>query len=190
MGQTYLYAKPNRPFFFRSSAPPDKIITLSNRITLISQTECNKHINYRKRLQTTWVVFNKNTSNAICFCFDALFAREIAKRHDEYLARKYVYYIRFAKNYWQTTGKRSEKLVFDACNSPDKPNWMIGARYSSNQEDNNGIDIIVSTDFGEFPLQIKSSLAGIKKFIWKYYIDNHDFHIGLVKILKTDTEEM
>lgn len=133
-------------------------------------------------------MYDTYTYQATCFCFDVDFALEVAKNDATNLACKpYDEYIVEALVSQYKKGKRSERLVFEACNSPEKPEWMKGARYALSVEDTNGIDVVLTTEFGEFPLQVKSSISGVNKFIAKYYVEQQNFSMGLVKIHRTDT---
>lgn len=45
------------------------------------------------------------------------------------------------------------------------PEWVLSSRKGIREEDLDGVDIVVTTDRGEIPLQVKSSLHGREKFL-------------------------
>ena len=62
-------------------------------------------------------------------------------------------------------GIRNEQRFFRAiADFPDKPHWWLGVREKTPEEDQKGIDAVVTADVGKLFLQIKSSLRGKKKF--------------------------
>lgn len=62
-------------------------------------------------------------------------------------------------------GLRNEQRFFKAiANFPEKPRWWLDVREKTPEEDQKGIDAVVTTDVGKLFLQIKSSLRGKKKF--------------------------
>lgn len=63
-------------------------------------------------------------------------------------------------------GAQTESRLFSTFNQPsiDLPDWFYGIRKGTEADDRNGIDAFAVTDVGEIPLQIKSSMCGMKKF--------------------------
>jgi hypothetical protein len=45
------------------------------------------------------------------------------------------------------------------------PSWFLGIEYGTVEDDKNGVDMVVKTERGQIPLQVKSSLAGRAKFL-------------------------
>lgn len=50
----------------------------------------------------------------------------------------------------------------------EAPSWLRGARYSSNPEDAQGLDVVVDTDSGEFFLQVLSEKTSVTSWLAKY----------------------
>jgi hypothetical protein len=82
-------------------------------------------------------------------------------------------------------GVLAEKRVLDACGSPRRPAWLLGARRASQEEDAGGIDIVVDSDVGPLWLQVKSSVYGKARFLAKAPRPG----IGVVVITPYDPDE-
>jgi hypothetical protein len=69
----------------------------------------------------------------------------------------------------QERGRLAEDKVLhclqDFCFVPD---WIKGIRRASLKEDQQGQDVFLLTDVGEMPVQIKSSVAGVRRFRQRY----------------------
>jgi len=62
-------------------------------------------------------------------------------------------------------GRMAEKMVFDAISYVDKRvEGILAWRMGNAIEDQRGIDIVVYTMWGKMPIQVKSSLCGMKNF--------------------------
>ncbi len=48
------------------------------------------------------------------------------------------------------------------------PSWVYEVRQATDEEDHSGVDIVVSTHFGDLPVQVKSSRAGAMKHAHRY----------------------
>ena len=67
-------------------------------------------------------------------------------------------------------GWRAEMLAVEAFSEPDshRPRWFRSIRLGTEEEDHDGIDVVIeTTDLGKLLIQVKSSLAGVKKFTEK-----------------------
>ena len=78
--------------------------------------------------------------------------------------------------------QRFSKAISDF---PDKPSWWLSFRLATFEEDQKGIDVVVTTDVGKLFLQIKSSLRGKKKFENK----QRRFPIAVVVIYDKEANE-
>ena len=65
-------------------------------------------------------------------------------------------------------GYNNEYRVFEAY-SPEFaglfPPWIYGVRFTQDDDDHRGIDLVFETDVGDIGLQVKSSFAGMRKFL-------------------------
>lgn len=82
-------------------------------------------------------------------------------------------------------GAKNELAVVRALNNLETPEWMWGARGCTEDEDRQGIDVVVSTDVGAIYLQVKSSYDNAKKFQRKWPQRN----VGMVVVRPQDAEE-
>lgn len=64
----------------------------------------------------------------------------------------------------QLRGRYSECRVVDLVLRLGEP-WIFGARLATKDEDRRGIDVVVATDVGGLPLQVKSSEKGAN--VWR-----------------------
>ena len=65
-------------------------------------------------------------------------------------------------------GWRAEQKAVDALSEPfpDRPSWFRSIRLGTEEEDHEGIDVVIETkDLGKLLIQVKSSQAGVKKFV-------------------------
>jgi hypothetical protein len=82
-------------------------------------------------------------------------------------------------------GKEHEYLVvvcYERC--PERmPEWLLGLREASEEEDARAIDVVALTDAGDIPLQVKSS--------WRWAREHEKKHpdIPVIVIHTSDSEE-
>jgi hypothetical protein len=60
-------------------------------------------------------------------------------------------------------GKENEQLVLLLLQS-SKPKWCRHLRLGTVKEDHDGMDIIITTKYGDIPLQVKSSQMQLRRF--------------------------
>jgi hypothetical protein len=191
----YLYAKPQAPFFFVSSTKPE-VVCQSGAVQFISELPPRPNKRTRllekqraRKLERGFVIFNFNNAKAIAGTLDEEEAMRLALTDEAYrycLTKDYYHYNTFYQRKWSA---RSEHILLSSCLLPSRPSWMLSAKKASRHEDDNGVDVIVSTALGDICLQAKSSVSGARKFIKQHFLVKKRFYIGLVKVGKEDTAE-
>jgi hypothetical protein len=61
-------------------------------------------------------------------------------------------------------GATSERIALEVLRT-DPPKWLLEVRPATHAEDTSGVDVVVTTDVGVIPLQIKSSRCGKREFL-------------------------
>jgi hypothetical protein len=82
-------------------------------------------------------------------------------------------------------GLANEARVLEACLLRARPAWITSARRASRMEDRSGIDVVVESDVGALPIQVKSSNWGKKHFRRRPLIA-----VAIVVVRRADTPEM
>ncbi len=82
-------------------------------------------------------------------------------------------------------GARNELAVVHALSDGLTPVWLLGARICTEEEDAQGIDVVVETDIGPVYLQVKSSYDNAKKFLRRWPQRN----VGMVVVRPQDDQE-
>jgi hypothetical protein len=67
----------------------------------------------------------------------------------------------------QQKGIHAERRLLSILESHPYPPWMYGVRPATKEEDERGIDIVVTTDVGPIYIQVKSSWNGMSSFFRK-----------------------
>ena len=90
-----------------------------------------------------------------------------------------------ALTYARIKGQENELRVYAALADPSwrKPNWLRGWREPKLEEDMNGTDLILYTNFGHVRMQIKSSHHWALKF-WRRYSGSD---IRLITVNRNDS---
>lgn len=73
-------------------------------------------------------------------------------------------------NEMQVVGSFAEYRFMSAMRAPssDAPYWFRGLRSATHEEDQGGVDAVAFLDTGEVPIQVKSSMRGLKKDCDRY----------------------
>lgn len=92
--------------------------------------------------------------------------------------------------YWQEANKvgiESEQRFFEAFEEhrSEWPGWLKSIRRATSKEDRMGYDAFAELDIGFLPIQIKSSEAGLDKFLRQY---SHSHAVGVV-VSRTSTSK-
>jgi len=84
------------------------------------------------------------------------------RRHKPHIQKKNKRYreaVRALGYVGNDVGKAGEQRVFKACRHGDFPSWWLGSRPATQEEDvYQETDLVVHTDVGDIPLQVKTSL--------------------------------
>ena len=84
-------------------------------------------------------------------------------------------------------------------NLDELPDWFFSARKGTQKEDLSGIDLVVSTDVGDIPVQIKGTSAAAAEFSWKhpniavYIVHRRDMSIvreELIRLLDNERQKI